>query len=41
MWHNYSRRKNVIMTSPMLAFSDDATTQKRVFKVNLFAFDCC
>ena len=31
MWHNYSRGKNVIMTSSMLAFSDDATTQKRVF----------
>ena len=31
MRHNYSRGKNVIMTSLMLAFSDDATTQKRVF----------
>ena len=31
--HNYSRGKNVIMMSSILAFSDDATTQKRVFKV--------
>ena len=36
-WHNYSRGKNVIMTSSILAFSDDATTQKHVFKV---AFLC-
>ena len=26
MWHNYSRGKNVIMTSSMLAFSDNAPT---------------
>ena len=31
MLHNYSRGKNVIMTASMLEFSDDATTQKRVF----------
>ena len=36
MWHNYSRGKNVIMTSSILAFSDDATTQKHVFKVAFF-----
>ena len=36
MWNNYSRGKNVIITSSMLAFSDDATTQKRVFKVDFF-----
>ena len=36
MWHNYSRGKNVIMTSSILAFSDDATTQKNVFKVAFF-----
>ena len=27
IWHNYSRGKNVIMTSSILAFSDDATTR--------------
>ena len=31
MWHNYSRGKNVIMTSSILVFSDDANTQKHVF----------
>ena len=31
MWHSYSRGKNVIMKSSILAFSDDATTQKRIF----------
>ena len=33
MWHNYSRGENVIliMTSSILAFSDDANTQKYVF----------
>ena len=31
MWHNYSRGKKFIMTSSILAFSDDATTQKHVF----------
>ena len=42
VWHNYSRNKNVKvveskdLTSSMLAFSDDATTQKRVFKVDFF-----
>ena len=28
MWHNYSRGKNVIMTSSILAFSDDANYTK-------------
>ena len=28
MWHNYSRGENVIMTSSILAFSDNACTQK-------------
>ena len=42
VWHNYSRNKNVKvveskdLTSSMLAFSDDATTQKRVFKVDFY-----
>ena len=31
MWHNYSRDENVIMTSSILAFLDDANTQKHVF----------
>ena len=34
MWHNYSRGKDVIMTSSILAFSDDATTRKHVFYVD-------
>ena len=38
MWHDYSRGKNVIMTSSTLAFLDDATTQKHVFYVDFFAF---
>ena len=36
MWHNYLRGKNVIMTSSILAFLDDATTQKHVIKVDFF-----
>ena len=36
MWHNYSRGENVIMTSSILAFSDDANTQKHVFQVDFF-----
>ena len=36
MWYNYSRGKNVIMTSSILAFSDDATTRKHVFYVDFF-----
>ena len=31
MWHDYSRGEKVIMTSSILAFSDDANTQKHVF----------
>ena len=39
-WHNYSRGKNVIMTSSILAFSDDATTQNACFRLNfLHLFD--
>ena len=34
MWYNYSRGKNVTMTSSILAFSDDATTRKQVFYVD-------
>ena len=34
MCHNYSRGKNVIMKSSMLAFSDDATNQIRVFQID-------
>ena len=34
MWHIYSRGKNVIMTLSILAFSDDATTQK-CFRLNI------
>ena len=37
MWHNYSRGENVIMTSSILAFSDDANTQKHVFQVDFFS----
>ena len=36
MWHNYSRGENVNMTSSILAFPDDANTQKHVFKVEFF-----
>ena len=36
MWHNYLRGENVIMTSSILAFSDDANTQQHVFKVDFF-----
>ena len=36
MLHKYSRGKNVIMTSSILAFSDNAITQKRVFQVAFF-----
>ena len=36
MWHNYLRGKNVIMTSSILAFSDDATTRKHVFYIAFF-----
>ena len=38
MWHYYSNGENVIMTSSILAFSDDANTQKHVFYVDSFAF---
>ena len=36
MWHNYSRGENVIMAASILAFSDDANTQKHVFYVDFF-----
>ena len=39
MWHNYSRVVNVIMTSSILAFSDDANTKKTCFRLIFFAFD--
>ena len=35
MWHSYSRGKNDIMTLSMLAFLNDATTQKRVFQAQI------
>ena len=34
IWHNYLRGNNVIMTSSMLAFSDDAIIFLHLFDVN-------
>ena len=38
MWHNFSHCKNLIMTSSMLAFSDDATTQKRIVMIHKLTY---